>query len=161
MPGPSQGNRLLNPDFRDILSEFAAAGVEYLVVGAYALAAHGLPRATGDIDLWVRRSPENARQIMAALTHFGAPLSQTSEQDFLQPDTVVQIGVAPRRVDILTDITGVEFSTAWDARTEADIDGMRIPVISLDDLLRNKQATGREKDRLDARELQKRSRTRP
>jgi hypothetical protein len=100
MPGPSWKNRLLNPDFRDILSEFTAADVEFLLVGAYALAVHGLPRATGDIDLWVRSSPENAQRIMTALARFGAPLADVTEQDFTSPGVVLQIGIAPRRIDI-------------------------------------------------------------
>ena len=103
---------MLNPNFHDILSEFCAAKVEFLLVGAYAMAVHGLPRATGDIDLWVRCSEENAQHIMAALARFGAPLSQISAADFQTPGVVFQIGVAPHRIDILTAIDGVEFDEA-------------------------------------------------
>src|SRR5436853_7183498 len=110
MPGRLWGNRLLNPDFHDILSAFGNTGVEFLVVGAYALAAHGLPRATGDLDLWVRCGAENAQRIMAALAGFGAPLADISEQDFVAPGIVVQIGVIPRRIDILTEIDAVGFA---------------------------------------------------
>jgi hypothetical protein len=150
-----QANPLLNPDFRDILSEFGAAGVEFLVVGAYALAAHGLPRATGDIDLWVRCSSENAPRVMAALARFGAPLTNIGEEDFTTPGTVVQIGVTPRRIDVLTAIDGVEFGEAWLERVEVGIDGLRVPVLSRDHLLRNKRAAGRAKDLVDARRLEK------
>jgi hypothetical protein len=160
MPGLSRENRLLNPDFRDILSEFAAARVEFLLVGAYALASHGLPRATGDIDLWVRCSPENAQRIMAALARFGAPLADVTEQDFRSPGIVLQIGLAPRRIDLLTAIDGVEFEEAWRDRVEVAIDHLTVPVISREHLLQNKRATGRAKDRLDARRLEKKDRPR-
>lgn len=121
---------MLNPDYRDILSAFGDEKVEYLLVGAYALAVHGRPRATGDIDLWIRRSEENARKVLRALTTFGAPVSGLSEADLTTPDMVFQIGVAPRRIDILTSISGVEFDEAWEAREEVAIEGLRIPVIS-------------------------------
>src|SRR5436853_7042411 len=113
MPGRLWGNRLLNPDFHDILSAFGNTGVEFLLVGAYALAAHGLPRATGDIDLWVRCSKENAVRVLTALTRFGASVRDLTEADFTTPGMVVQIGVTPRRIDILTAIDGVEFNEAW------------------------------------------------
>jgi hypothetical protein len=147
---------LLNPDFHDILSEFSAANVEFLLVGAYALAVHGLPRATGDIDLWVRSSAENAQRIMTALAGFGAPLADVTEHDFTSPGIVLQIGIAPRRIDLLTAIDGVEFEEAWRDRLLVTIDTLRVPVISREHLLRNKRATGRPKDRLDARRLDKR-----
>ena len=121
---------MLNPDYSDILSAFDEEKVEYLLVGAYALAAHGLPRATGDVDLWVRRSPENARRLLRALAVFGAPLTEVSEQDFVTPEVVFQVGVAPRRIDILTSISGVTFEEAWPEREEIEIEGIRIPVIS-------------------------------
>jgi hypothetical protein len=141
---------LLNPDFRDILSEFSAAGVEYLVVGAFALSTHGLARATGDIDLWVRCSEENAGRVMAALARFGAPLSEVSTADFVTPGIVFQIGIAPRRIDVLTEIDGVEFDDAWQERVTQEIDGLAVPVISRHHLLQNKRATGRAKDAADA-----------
>ena len=145
---------MLNPDFRDILSEFGAAGVEFLVVGAYALAAHGLPRATGDIDLWVRCSPENAIRVLRALSNFGAPLEDVTEQDFLIPGVVLQIGVTPRRIDVLTAIDAVEFEEAWLARIEVEIDGLRVPVLGREHLLRNKRVTGRAKDAVDVSRLE-------
>jgi len=150
MPGPFWENPLLNPDFRDILSEFCAEQVEFLLVGAYALAAHGLPRATGDIDLWVRCGEQNAQRIMTALARFGAPLSDLSAADFMTPDIVFQIGVAPRRVDVLTTIDGVEFEEAWAERLEVAVEGLRICVIGRKHLLRNKRAAGRPKDLADA-----------
>jgi hypothetical protein len=140
---------LLNPDFRDILSEFCAAQVEFLLVGAYALAAHGLPRATGDIDLWVRPSRENGERVMMALARFGTPLAEVTAADFATPGIVFQIGVAPRRVDILTAIDAVGFDEAWAARLEVAIEGLEINVIGRDHLLHNKRAAGRPKDLAD------------
>ena len=141
---------MLNPDYRDMLSALSAAGVEYLVVGAYALAAHGLPRATGDIDFWVRPSLENADAVMEALREFGAPLGDLTRDDLARPGTVFQIGVAPRRIDVLTSIDGVAFPEAWGGRETRTIDGLAIPVLSRAHLLQNKRATNRPKDQLDA-----------
>ena len=141
---------MLNPDFRDILSAFCGQNVEFLLVGAYAMAAHGLPRATGDIDLWVRCSEENALRVLSALAVFGAPLSGVSRADFEQPGIVFQIGVTPRRIDVLTSIDGVEFADAWTRRVDSPIDGLHVPVISRQDLLVNKRASGRPKDLGDA-----------
>ena len=116
---------MLNPDFRDMLSAFSDEQVEYLVVGAYALAAHGLARATGDIDLWVRRSEENARRVWRALTRFGVPLFDLRVEDLQTAGTVFQVGVAPRRIDILTSIDGVEFEEAAPHRKEVEVEGRR------------------------------------
>lgn len=130
-------------------------------MGAYALAAHGLPRATGDIDLWVRCSPENAVRVLTALGRFGAPLEDVSEQDFMRPGIVLQIGVTPRRIDVLTAIDAVEFDEAWPARVEVEIDGLPVPVLSREHLLRNKRATGRAKDAVDATLLEMAGEERP
>ena len=140
---------MLNPDFRDMLSVCIAEDVEFLVVGAYALAAHGLPRATGDLDCWIRRSEENAARTIRALTRFGAPLGQVTEADLMAPDTVLQIGVEPNRIDILTSIDGVEFDDAWPRRTEADVSGIRVPLLGLAELVSNKRASGRPQDLAD------------
>jgi hypothetical protein len=107
---------LLSPDYRDILSAFIDERVDYLVVGAYAVASHGLPRATGDLDLWVRCDPKNARRVWNAVAKFGAPVSQLTESELITPGLVFQIGVEPSRVDILTSIDGVEFDDAWSVR---------------------------------------------
>lgn len=140
---------MLNPDFRDMLSELNAAGAKYLVVGAYALAAHGLPRATGDIDIWVEPTPENARRVVVALAKFGAPLDQISEGELSTPGIVFQIGVPPRRIDVMTAIDGVAFADAWSKRLCARIEGMEIPVLGRIELKANKQASGRAKDLAD------------
>lgn len=139
----------MNPDFRDMLSEFNAAGVEYLLVGAYALAVHGLPRATGDMDLWVRPTAENAHRAYAALARFGAALRDLAPNDLATPDIVFQIGVAPRRIDVLTSIDGVDFGAAWQRRVMTVVDGIDVPVLHKDDLIANKRAVGRPKDLAD------------
>jgi hypothetical protein len=145
---------LLNPDYRHILFAFSEAGVKYLLVGAYAMAAHGQVRATGDIDLWVESSRENAAKVMEALENFGAPLHEILQEDFEKADLVFQIGVAPRRIDILTSIDAVEFSEAWVGREEVRVSGLDVPVIGRPELIRNKLATGRTKDLADAEWLQ-------
>lgn len=133
-----------------MLSAFAEEDVKYLLVGAYALAVHGLVRATGDIDLWVKTDPDNAARIMAALERFGAPLQQIGQQDFETPGIVFQIGVAPQRIDLLTLIDAVEFDEAWSERQEVEVAGLKVPVIGRRHLMRNKRATGRPKDLADA-----------
>ena len=145
---------MLNPDYRDMLSIFNDEGVEYLVVGAHALAAHGYPRATADIDLWVRCSEDNAKRVWRALCRFGAPLQDLTLVDLTTPDIVFQIGVEPRRIDILTSIEAVTFDDAWPRRKSIVVDAIPISVIGRDDLLRNKQNTGRTKDRADAEWLE-------
>lgn len=136
----------MNPDFVEMLSALSAAGVDYLIVGAHALAAHGLPRATGDLDIWVRPAPDNAAHVITALRAFGAPLFDLSEADLARPDTVFQIGVVPNRIDILTAISGVAFGDAWPRRAVITIEGQELPFLSREDLERNKRAAGRPKD---------------
>lgn len=145
---------MLNPDYRDMLSAFADAEVEYLVIGAYALAAHGHPRATGDMDLWVRRSSENAERVLRALSAFGAPLSYVGNEDFETPDTVFQIGISPRRIDILTTIEGVDFREAWPERMEIEVEGLTIPILGRTHLIQNKRALGRPQDQADIDRLE-------
>jgi len=114
------------------------------------MAAHGLPRATGDIDLWIRCSAENAARVMMALKRFGAPIADLSAADFETPGIVFQIGVAPRRIDVTTTIDGIDFETAWTERTLVIIDDLPVNVIGRAHLLRNKVASGRPKDLADA-----------
>jgi len=146
---------MLNQDFRDMLSCLKGAGVDFIIVGAYALAAHGFPRATGDIDIWVRNSPDNAGKIMTALAEFGAPLASLSEQDFTTKDMVVQIGVQPCRIDITTGIDGIEFSEAWENKVAITVEGLDVYIPSRADLLKNKIASGRDKDQGDIAWLKK------
>ena len=145
---------MLNSDFRDILSAFCEEKVEFMLVGAYAVAAHGLPRATGDIDLWVKCSEKNAERVWAAIMNFGAPLANISKQDFTTRGNVVQIGVTPRRIDILTQITGVEYEEAEPQSITIEIEGIAIPVIGLAHLVQNKSAVGRPQDKADVARLQ-------
>ena len=146
---------MLNPDFRDMLSCLKGEEVEFIIVGAYALAAHGLPRATGDIDIWVRNSRVNAQKILRALAKFGAPVSDLSGDDFVTPDTILQLGVEPSRIDLLTGIDGVEFDEACENKTSVRIDGLEIYILSKSDLLKNKLAANRDKDRSDIAWLEK------
>ncbi|MHB0950000.1 MAG: hypothetical protein ACYC3Q_15800 [Gemmatimonadaceae bacterium] len=145
---------MLNPDFRDMLFEFNAAGVEYLIVGGYAVGQHGYPRATGDMDFWVRRSPENAARVLHALAAFGAPEKLVTRDDLLDPDTVAQIGVEPNRIDILTAIDGVEFDDAYPDRVVVRLGDVDIPFVGLRHLIVNKRATGRPEDAVDAARLE-------
>ena len=140
---------MLNPDFRDMLCALSDAAADYLVVGAYAVAAHGAPRATGDLDLWVRASEENAPRVLAALRAFGAPLRGIKLSDLASAGTILQIGIVPRRIDILTEIDAVTFDEAWSSRKKVSIDGLQVPVIGRADLIRNKRACGRPKDLAD------------
>ena len=144
----------MNPHFREMLSAFIAEGVEFLIVGAYALAAHGVPRATGDLDFWVRPGDDNARRVLQALAAFGAPLHDLAAEDLTQPDVVFQIGVEPARIDILTEIDGVAFDEAWAGRVVSEIDGLRVPVIGRAELIRNKRALGRTRDLADIEALE-------
>jgi hypothetical protein len=143
----------MNRDFVEMLSALSEAGAEYLVVGAHALAAHGLPRATGDLDIWVRATPENAARVWRALEQFGAPLHELRREDLTTIDLVFQIGVAPSRIDLLTSITGVAFEDAWPNRVIVRIAGQNVPTIGRDDLIRNKRAAGRPRDLADIAEL--------
>ena len=157
MRGLSRESALLNPDFRDILSIFNEESVEYLVIGAYALAAHGNPRATKDLDLWVRCSSQNAERIIRALRRFGAPGAEIHEQDFNQPGITFQIGVAPRRIHVVTEIDGVTFEAAYPKRLTVQVEGVPVPVIDRQDLLTNKKAAGRPQDLADAAWLESQS----
>lgn len=139
----------MNRDFVEMLSALSAEGVEFLVVGAHALAAHGLPRATGDLDIWVKPSRENAERVLKALRTFGAPLHQLAISDLTSEETVFQIGVAPCRIDLLTGISAVQFDEAWPKRLTVDVSGISVPVLGRDELIRNKEAVGRPQDLAD------------
>jgi hypothetical protein len=138
---------MFNQDYNDLLKLLSARNVNYVIVGAYAMAAHGFVRATGDIDIFVQPTPENSEAVFASLVDFGAPLSAVTAEDFRTPGTVYQIGVPPNRIDILTDIDGLTFEEVGSFNVE--IDGLAVPFLDLESLKRNKAATGRTKDKLD------------
>ena len=142
-------------DFRDLLRELVSGDARFLVVGAYALSAHGIPRATVDLDIWIRVDEDNAQRVYDALARFGAPLETlgVSRSDFMQAEMVAQFGLPPHRVDILTSISGVAFDDAWDERIEGEIEGIRVPIIGLKSFVLNKRASGRKKDLADLESL--------
>ena len=145
----------LPPDFRDLLVELADAGADFAVVGGYAVAFHGCPRATKDLDILVRATADNARRVYAALAAFGAPLQafDVSETDFAAYEGVLQIGVAPIRIDILNRIAAVEFDEVIAKGDGFELSGRRIPVMGLEALIKNKRAVGRLQDLADVAAL--------
>jgi len=145
---------MLNKDYKEILQALAEEKVKFLLVGAYALAAHGYPRATMDIDIWVMPSAENARATFRALRKFGAPLHNLTTDDLEREGTVFQIGVEPRRIDIITAASGLQFDETFSRAMEVQIEGMNIRIPTISDLIRNKRASGRTKDIADAEILE-------
>jgi hypothetical protein len=143
----------LTRDFRDLLQAFVDHEVRFLVVGAYALAIHGHPRATGDLDLWIDPTAANAGRAYAALAVFGAPLHELTREDLATPSTVFQIGLPPLRIEVLTSLTGLDFGPCFGRRIEADFEGVRVPVLGREDFLTNKRALGRSGDLADAERL--------
>lgn len=139
----------MNQDFSDLLAVFNAQNVDYLVVGAHALAAHGHVRATKDLDIWVRPDPSNAPRVLKALREFGAPLHDLSEMDLRSGGLIFQIGVEPVRIDVLTSISGVDFSEAWGERVLSRFSGIPVAVLSKRHLMQNKRAAGRKQDLAD------------
>jgi len=138
-------------DFRDVLTELVRSGARFLVVGAHALSAHGVPRATVDLDVWVDPDPANADRVYAALAAFGAPLEALgiTRADFQRPAIVTQFGLPPLRIDVMTSVSGLTFDEAWNARIEGGIEGVRVPILDRASFIRNKRASGRTKDLAD------------
>lgn len=152
---------MIGADFRDLLSAFRDAEARFLVVGGYAVGIHGRPRATKDLDVWVEANATNAPHVMRALTAFGAPLFGLTVDDFTKPGIVLQIGLPPNRIDVITKISGVSFKRAWPRRVEASFDkDLVCPVIGLEDLLVNKRASGRPQDLADVDALERLSKLR-
>ena len=143
---------MLNPDFKEFAELLDATGVEYLVVGGYALAAYGHPRYTGDIDFWVSPAPDNIARLLDTLQAFGFGSLGLAARDF-SDDTVVQLGQPPRRIDLLTRFDGVEFGDCWRRREELTVAGTRLAFIGLEDFKANKRASGRLKDLADLESL--------
>ena len=144
----------MNPDFVALLRELSAAEARFLVVGGYAVSFHSRPRATGDIDVWVEPTAANATRVFQALRAFGAPLQDLAEADLAQPDVVYQIGVPPRRIDLLTSLTGLSFDQAWVDRTPGLLGGLEVSFIGREALIRNKRALGRARDLADLESLE-------
>ncbi|MFN0253686.1 MAG: nucleotidyltransferase [Kofleriaceae bacterium] len=144
----------LGRDFRDMLATLESHGVRYLVVGGLAVAVHGTPRYTKDLDLWVECSPENASKLVAAINAFGLGSLGLVDADFLDPDIVIQLGYEPNRIDLLTALTGLTFADVYPKRHYAELDGMRIPIIDRESLLANKRALGRPHDLDDAKGIE-------
>lgn len=151
-----------NADFHDVLSALVEYDVRFLIVGAHALGAHGVPRATQDLDVWIDAESSNAARTWRALVAFGAPLEDLGirDADFSRPEVVVQVGMPPNRVDILTGVTGLRFEDAWSTRAEGVIEGVRVPILGRDALIRNKRSTGRHKDLGDVEALERQARRR-
>lgn len=143
----------LNKDFKEFAELLNANGVEYLIVGGYALMVHGYPRYTGDIDFWVNPSRDNIHALLKSLEQFGFASVGLTEQDFNMPDSVIQLGYPPARIDLMTSIDAVDFDTAFPMRVNVTIDGVDLGFISRADLIKNKSSTGRLKDMADVQAL--------
>ena len=144
-----------NRDFRDLFFELNAAEARYLVVGAYAVTFHSRPRYTKDLDVWVDPAPDNAPRVWQALAAFGAPMDKVTAEDLARVGVVFQIGVEPNRIDILTSVTGLDFSEAWSRRIRTEYGDVPIQILSKDDLIRNKRAVGRPQDLIDVEEIER------
>jgi hypothetical protein len=150
----------LDKDLREFVGLLNANEVEYLVVGAFALAFYGILRYTADLDLLVRPTRDNATRILRTLSVFGFGSLEIQAEDFEKPDNVIQLGVQPNRIDLLTSISGVTFEEAWKGRREGPLDGLRVPFIGPNELLRNKESVGRTRDLADADDLRQRLKAR-
>ena len=148
----------MNPDFIDFLAALLRADARFLIVGAHAMAVHGVPRATGDLDVWVAPDPNNAERVWAALLDFGAPVETLglSVRDLAADRSVFQMGIPPRRIDVLTSLTGLQFDAAWRARRILRVNDLDLPFLGREALLPNKRETGRLKDLADADTLDRR-----
>ena len=144
----------MNQDFKELLSEFNAHHVEYLVVGAHALAVYGHLRATKDLDIWINPTETNAVNVISALQAFGAPLQDLTNNDLSTPGTVFQMGIPPVRIDIINEISGVQFTDAWPKRFQSQLDGQSVWVISKSDFILNKRTSGRTQDLADIEHLE-------
>ena len=143
----------LEKDLREFVESLNALSVRYMVVGAFAVAYHGYPRYTADLDLFIERSRENAQLMIRVMESFGFGDLNFAVDDFMKENQVIQLGVAPHRIDLLTSLSGVQFEDAWTTREDGEIDGLRVPLISREMLKRNKAATGRQQDLADLEHL--------
>jgi predicted nucleotidyltransferase len=146
---------MLNKNFRDFLKLLIENDVKFLVVGGYAVGVHGFPRYTGDMDVFIALDAINAARVKTAFDAFGFADLGVSAADFQEPDTVIEIGREPNKIQVLTGIDGVTFAAAYENRIEVDLDGLTVPFIGIGDLLENKKASGRAKDLIDLEELRR------
>jgi hypothetical protein len=143
----------LSQDFKEFLQSLNDNQVRYLIVGGYAVALHGHPRYTKDIDIWLWLDPQNAEKIVQALNAFGFASLNLKQDDFLEPDTIIQLGYPPNRIDILNSLSGVDFETCYPSHIEIQIGDLTLPFIDLENLKKNKQASGRMQDLADVENL--------
>ena len=143
----------LHPDFKDFLRLLNSREVKYMLVGGYAVGFHGYPRATGDMDIWIEASEENAKKLALVFREFGMPAEAIKERIFLEENKVIRMGVPPVRLEVITSASGVDFNQCYADRETVEIDGIPINFISLGDLKKNKQAAGRHKDLEDLEHL--------
>ncbi|GIV62711.1 MAG: hypothetical protein KatS3mg045_0050 [Bellilinea sp.] len=147
------GNMALSPDFKEFIELLNFNKVRYLIVGGYAVAFHGYPRYTKDLDIWIENTAENAQRLMEALEQFGFGSLGLSEQDFLIPEQIIQLGYPPNRIDLITSLPGVSFHECYEARIEVEVDGVIARFIDLEHLKQNKRASGRFQDLADLENL--------
>lgn len=148
------GDTVLNQDFREFVQSLNDSRVRYLLVGGYAVAFHGHPRYTKDMDVWIEMSPENAANIVKALDQFGFESLHLKESDFLIPDQIIQLGYPPNRIDLHNSLTGVDFSPCYKARVQVEVEGVKVNVIDLENLKKNKRSVGRHQDLADLEKLE-------
>lgn len=144
----------LSPDFKEFIRLLNENSVRYLVVGGYAVAFHGHPRYTKDLDVWIEAEPENVIRLLDALDEFGFGTLDLEREDFLEPETVVQLGRPPHRIDLVTEIDGVEFADSYSARQEIEVEDVPVSFIGLEQLRKNKRASGRHQDLADLENLE-------
>ncbi len=144
---------MLNRDFKEFIQSLNDNQVRYLVVGGYAVAFHGHPRYTKDIDIWVEMTQENAEKVVKSLEQFGFGTLGLREEDFLIPDQIIQLGYPPSRIDLINTLSGVDFATCYTSRVQIDIEGVMVNFIDLENLKKNKQASGRHQDLADIESL--------
>ena len=144
---------ILNPDFKEFFQLLNANEVQYLIVGGYAVAYHGYPRYTKDIDVWIHVNPDNAARVVRALADFGFESLGLQISDFLEPNTVIQLGYAPNRIDLIMGVPGVDFDQCFSGREEVEIEGVKLHFIDLENLKKSKQASGRAQDLADIENL--------
>ena len=145
---------ILNPDFKEFLQLLNTNDTRYLIIGGYAVAYHGYPRYTKDIDIWIETSSDNAKKVIKTLRDFGFESLGLKEDDFLEGDTVIQLGHPPNRIDLIMGAPGVDFNTCYESRVEEEIDGVCLPFINLKNLKEQKRASGRHQDLADIQNLE-------